>query len=125
MEQLINLLQEFAFNLALLALPVIAAFLVALLRAWVKKVLQDLENAKPDFAYALETAVGLAVKAAEGMALAGFIEDKKQYAFEIAQEWLDDNGWDEVNVELLDAAIESAVFAKFNSEGAKISAFEL
>jgi hypothetical protein len=113
MEELINLLQEFAFNLALLALPVISVFLIALLRAWIKKVLQDFENSKPELYWVLDQAVELAVQAAEQMELAGFIEDKKQYAFRIAQVWLDDHGWDEVSVEILDAAIEAEVLERF------------
>ena len=114
MEEFINLLQEFAFNLAVLALPVISAFLIALLKAWIDKVLADVEAQRPKLAEAIKEAVSLAVKAAEGMELGGFIEDKKQYALNIAQNWLDSEGWDEVDIDVLEAAIEAEVLKVFN-----------
>jgi len=114
MNELINLLQEFAFNLAVLALPVISAFLIALLKAWIDKVLADVEAQRPKLAEAIKEAVSLAVKAAEGMELGGFIEDKKQYALNIAQNWLDSEGWDEVDIDVLEAAIEAEVLKVFN-----------
>ena len=114
MNELINLLQEFAFNLAVLALPIISAFLIALLKAWIDKVLADIEANKPKLAEAIKEAVSLAVKAAEGMELGGFIDDKKQYALNIAQNWLDSEGWDEVDIDVLEAAIEAEVLKVFN-----------
>jgi len=113
MEEIINLLQEFAFNLAVLALPILAGFLIALLNAWVKKVLAEVERAKPELHWYLEQAVDIAVKAAEKMEFSGFIDGKKQYALNIAQIWLDEHGWDEVDISILEAAIEAAVIENF------------
>ena len=113
MEEFINLLQEFAFNLAVAILPIIAGFVVAALNALVKKWLQELENSKPQLAWYLSEAVRIGVGAAEKMELSGFIEDKKQYAFQIAQQWLDEHGWDEVSVDVLEAAIEAEVLKQF------------
>lgn len=113
MEEVINLLQEFAFNLAVVALPIIAGFLVAALRALVKKWLTELEINKPKLTWYLGEAVSIAVSAAEQMELAGFVEDKKQYALEIAQQFLDEHGWSEVNVDVLEAAIEAEVLKQF------------
>ena len=114
MEELINLLQQFVFNLLVLALPVIAAFLIALLKAWIEKVLAQVEQARPKLADAIKQAVSLAVKAAEGLDLAGMITDKKAYALEIAQAWLDEEGWGEIELDILEAAIEAEVLKVFN-----------
>lgn len=113
MEQFINLLQEFAFNLAVAILPIIAGFVVAALNALVKKWLQELENSKPQLAWYLAEAAEIAVAAAEKMQLSEFIDGKKQYAVEIAQAYLDAHGWDEVDVDLLEAAIEAEVLKQF------------
>ena len=113
MEQFVDLLQEFVFNLLVLALPVVAGLVIALLRAWVKKALADVERAKPELFWVLEQAVDIAVRAAEQMELAGFIDDKKQYALDVAQSYLDSEGWDEVDVDILEAAIEAEVLKQF------------
>ena len=113
MEQFVNLLQEFAFNLAVIALPILAAFLIALLNAWVKKVLAEVEANKPSLYWAMTEAVGIAVRAAEKMDLSTFVGGKKAYALEVAQGWLNGQGWEEVDIFLLSAAIEAAVIENF------------
>ena len=116
MEEFINLLQEFAYNLAVLALPILSGFLIALLKSWIDAKVAEIEANKPKLADAIKQAVGLAVAAAEQMELSGFIEDKKNYALIVAQEWLDRNGWEEVNITVLEAAIEAEVLKAFNGE---------
>ena len=113
MDQIVDVLQEFVMGLLLAALPVLAAFAIAALRALAKKWLNDLEQNKPSFHWALESAVEIAVRAAEKMEFSKFIDDKKTYAFEIAQRYLDSEGWDEVDVDLLSAAIEAEVLKQF------------
>ena len=113
MEQFIDLLQKFAFELAVLALPIISGFVIAALRALVKKWLGELEASKPKLYWYLDEAARLAVTAAEKMSASEFINDKKQYAIEIMQSWLDAHGWDEVDVELLEAALEAEVLRQF------------
>ena len=117
MEEFINLLQEFAFNLAVAILPIIAGFVVAALNALVKKWLADLEASKPKLAEYLSVAAEIAVAAAEKMEFSGFIKEKKQYAIEIAQAWLDAHGWDEVDIDVLEAAIEAEVLKQFPGDG--------
>ena len=116
MEEFINLLQEFAFNLAVIALPVIAGFLIAALKALITKWLAEIEEAKPYLHGYLAQSAKMAVSAAEQMKIAGFIDDKKQYALGIVQAWLNDYGWDEVDVGMLEAAIEAAVIEQFPKE---------
>ncbi|MCK5601163.1 hypothetical protein KAR91_04785 [Candidatus Pacearchaeota archaeon] len=114
MDEFVNLVQKFAFNLAVLALPIIAGFVVALLKVWVAQMLQEFERRKPKLAAAIKEAVNLAVKAAEQANVAGFVKDKKQYAMDIAQNWLDSEGWDEVDIDILEAAVEAEVLKLFN-----------
>ena len=113
MEEFVNFLQTWAFELAKLLLPIIAAFCVAALRALTKKWLAEMEAKKPKLKYYLEEAVELAVKSAEQAKLAGFVEDKKTHAMVIAQEYLNAHGWDEVDLDLLDSAIEAEVLKQF------------
>jgi len=116
MEDFINLLQKFAYELAVLALPIISGFVIAALNALVKKWLAEMKAAKPELWEYLNEAVSIAVAAAEKANVAGFVEDKKAYAFEIAQLWLDSHGWDEVDIDVLDAAIEAEVLKQFGRE---------
>ena len=116
MEEFINLLQDFAYNLAVIALPIISAFIIAALRALVKKWLGELEASKPEFYEHLSLAVEIAVAAAEKANVAGFVDDKKQYALNVAQIWLDEHGWDEFDIDLLEAAIEAEVLKQFGRE---------
>ena len=109
MEDFVNFLQTWAFELAKLALPIIAAFVIAALNALTKKWLSEMQANKPRLVYYLEKAVELAVKSAEQAKAVGFIEDKKSEAMVIAQQYLNAHGWDEVDLDLLDSAIEAEV----------------
>ena len=113
MNEIVNVLQEFVMGLLLAALPVLAGFAIAALRALVKKWLNELEQNKPSLSYAIERAAEIAVRAAEKMEFSQFIDDKKAYAFEIVQRYLDSEGWDEVSVDLIGAAIEAEVLKQF------------
>ena len=113
MEEFVNLLQEFVFNLMVLALPVLAVFLIALLKAQVKKALAEVEKAKPHVYKNLWFYAEMAVQAAEQMELAGFVSDKKLYALDIVQKRLNANGFEEFDIEVLVAAIEAEVLKQF------------
>ena len=113
MDEFINLFQKFAFNLAVAILPIISAFLVAALNALVKKWLAELEATKPQLSWYLREAVDIAIHAAEQAGVQGYVDDKLQFAINIAQEYLNEHGWDEVNVAVLEAAIEAEVLKQF------------
>lgn len=100
---------KFVFELSILLVPVIAGFLIALLKAWTQKLLADLEATKPQFAHYLYTGAQMAVEAAEQAGVAGFVDDRKQYALNILQKYLDTHGFEEFDIDLLEAAIESEV----------------
>lgn len=109
MEEMVDFLQRFIFNLMLLAAPIVTAMLMAWLRLQQKKVEAQLEAWKPKLYDDLREAVHIAVLAAEQAGAAGLIENKKQYAMNIAQLWLDEQGWDEIDFDLLESTIEAAV----------------
>jgi len=114
--EFVDLVQAWLYNLAVAILPIIGAFVVAYLKALIEKKMVDIAEAKPQLADAIRQAVNLAVKAAEQAGFAGFVDEKKQYALNIAQIWLNENGWDEVDIDVLEAAIEAEVLALFNEE---------
>ena len=124
MDELINVMQDALQVFLIAVVPAVAGFLAILAKNWFDLQKAELAEKKPTLSRVLNVAVGLAVKAAEQMGAAGYIEDKKQYAFEIVQEYLSDSGWDEISVEIIEAAIESAVLSKFNSGDAKIDIYE-
>ena len=109
MDEFVNFVQLWAFELAKVALPIIAVFVIKALNALAKKWLSEFEANQPQLAWVLEQAVEMAVKAAEQAKAAGLIEDKKQHALETVQLFLNEHGWNEVDVEVLDAAIEAEV----------------
>lgn len=113
MNEFVNVLQEFAMGLLVLILPVLAGFAVAALKALAKKWLAEIENSKPTMYYYLREAVKIAVRAAEQSSLSGLIKDKKLYAIETAQAFLVEHGWDEIDVAVLEAAIEAEVLKQF------------
>lgn len=108
-------------NVLLAFLPVIASLAAGALYAWLRKTWAQFKNEKPDIAWILEQAAAMAVQAAEQAGAAGFIKDKKEYALGIAQLYLDSKGL-KIDLALLDAAIEAAVFAEFNKNKPKPAA---
>jgi len=113
MNEFVNILQQILMGLLVALVPVLTKFIIEVLVAYKNKLLAEIENSKPELRWVLDEAVDIAVRAAEQSNLAGFIEDKKQYAFQIAQQYLDDHGWNEVNIDVLEAAIEAEVLKQF------------
>ena len=118
MAEIVDFLQAFLQELLVLIAPILAAFVAAALTALTKKWLAELEASKPKLAAALKEAVSLAVQAAEQAGAAGLIGDKKDFAMAIAQQFLNDSGWDEINLEVLAAAIEAEVNRLYPNDGA-------
>ena len=97
------------------ALPPLVAAIVRYLWARAAEVWQDLENSKPELAWVLREAARFGVQAAEQMGISGQIEDKKQFAIQYAEKWLQTQGV-EIDLDLVDAAIEAAVIELFPKE---------
>jgi len=70
----------------------------------------------------IEEAAVFAVQAAEQAGAAELIKDKKEYAIQIAEAWLEANHIT-TDIDLIDAAIEKAVLELFNS-GEKPTGYE-
>ena len=104
---------KFIESLLLAFAPVLASLAAAALVALVRKWWAEFKQAQPDAAFWLEQAASMAVQAAEQAGMAGYIQDKKQYALEVAQRYLDAKGI-KIDVELISDAIEAAVFAELN-----------
>jgi len=123
MEQIVDFLQAFLQELLVLIAPIVAGFVSAALIALTKKWLAEIEASKPQLADAIKQAVSLAVQAAEQAGIAGLIEEKKAYALSIAESWLDQNGWEEIDLVILDAAIEAEVNKLYPKEEADSERF--
>jgi len=99
-----------------IVVPVLASLLAGLLIAWIKKLVEEIK-VKMDgrFMWMLDEAVRVAVLAAEQANLAGFVEDKKSYAIDVAEKWLAARGF-KVDLGILADQIEAAVMEEFNKE---------
>ena len=124
MNQFVNILQEWVAGMVILALPVITGFAIALLKLGVDRLMQQIEENRPNLRYAIKEAVELGVRSAEQMELSGFIDDKKAHASAIAQRWLDSQGWEEIDMNLVGAAIEASVLEQFNMPEGGRSGFD-
>ena len=104
-------------------LPPLAVVLVSVVLAHAKKLWADLKQRYPSVTDLVEQAAVFAVQAAEQAGAADLIEDKKQYAIQIAEAWLEANHIT-TDIDLIDAAIEKAVLELFNSDGETLTRYE-
>lgn len=98
-QQVLEFVNSFAQSLLIALIPV----LVAVLMRWAKQEWKRVHLPEWLANYAI-----VAVKAAEQANIAGLIEDKKPYAIEALQSFLDAHGV-KLDANALDAAIEEAV----------------
>lgn len=96
-------------------LPVLAAALAGWLYSQARLAWQKFQNARPDTADAIQWAAEIAVRAAEQANMGGLIDDKKHYALQFAQRWLELKKIP-IDVEALDGAIEAAVWSEINAD---------
>jgi len=109
-----KLLQEVAVQVV----PVLAVFAVGYAVKAFGSFWADLKFSQPDRADALEMAAKLAVKAAEQAGASQYIYNKKEYALDVAENWLAMRGI-HIDLDLIDAAVEAAVFEQFNADKEK------
>jgi LL-H family phage holin len=98
----------------IVVLPVLASALAAVAVNYFRLLEQRIKNEKPDVYKILDIIVRQAVSAAEQLGLNGEIADKKAYAIKYVQDMLNAYGFDEIDVALIDAKIEAAVFDELN-----------
>ena len=108
-------------NLIMAFVPVLASMLTAWLIAQTRLVWQKFRNAQPDITDQVEWAARTAVSAAEQAGAAKLIEDKREYAIGVADMWLNSKGL-KVDIEMIEAAIEAAVWSEINQNKPKPAA---
>jgi len=96
-----------AFSLALI--PIVVPVVIAWVKLILAKATAALESWNPSFAQVLEDGAKLAVTAAEQSGIADLIQDKKAYAVEVLQMYLEAHGCPNIDIDLIAAAIEAAV----------------
>jgi len=104
-------------------LPPLAVVIVSAAVAYAKRLWNDLKLSYPSVTDLVEQAAVFAVQAAEQAGAADLIEDKKQYAIQIAEAWLEANHIT-TDLHLIDAAIEKAVLELFISDDEKPTGYE-
>lgn len=96
-------------------MPFLALALFGLLVSLARKAWVEVKEHRPDVAFALEEAARMAVMAAEQSNLAGLVKEKKAFALKIAEDYLALKGI-KVDLHLIDAAVEAAVFEEINKQ---------
>ena len=100
-------------TIIMVLVPILIPVLVAYLAALTRKTWAQAKQAQPDLTYYLEQAASFAIAAAEQLKLAGIITDKKLYALQVAEDYLTAKGVT-IDLHLIDAAIEAAVWHELN-----------
>ena len=108
--------KAFANSMLMAFAPIIAGLIAGWLAVTIKRIWEQIKVDRPELAYTLERISEIAVRAAEQAGAAGYIEDKKQYAIEFIQNYLDAQGWGVIDVSVIEAAIEAAVYNEFNKD---------
>jgi hypothetical protein len=111
-EVLIDFLVQVVQGVLLAFLPILATMVTSLLIVKAKSAWLQFKDDQAGWAGALGHIAEIAVKAAEQANLAGLIEDKKSYAVQTVQIWLNDKGI-KLDISVIEAAIEAAVFDEF------------
>lgn len=112
-EVVLTFISELVQGLLLAFMPVLASMVAAWLFAQVKSAWLNFKEDHAANYWVIEGIASIAVKAAEQAAVAGLIAEKKDYAVEIAQQYLLERGL-KINLDVIEAAIEAAVYSEFN-----------
>ena len=108
-DVLFKFLEQFLLAMIPVFVPILGALLIPkAIRAW--QVVKEKSGIEP---WVLDEIVRMAVQAAEQAKVAGYIDDKKGYAIDVASLWLKSKGI-KLDLGLIDAAIEAAVLDMFN-----------
>ena len=106
-------------NVLIIVLVALATSVTGAIVTWVKRETAQLAKSEPLWFGDIMQVATAAVQAAEQSGLAGLIKNestiKKQYALQVAQAWLDAKGV-KIDLQVIDAAIESAVLTEFGKD---------
>ena len=108
-DQVIDLIAQGVVDILKVVLPIFVIYAIQFLRV---KIAEAKSKLAPNLVALLDEYAPIAVAAAEQMNLAGKIQDKFLYAFELLQQLIADQGI-ECDVLLIEAAIEAAVISQF------------
>jgi hypothetical protein len=111
MNELLSILAPVANAILLVALPSLVISATVAVLAWAKKQIGALSKESPDLAVELAYYARIAVESAEQAGAANLISDKRRYAVQVVQGWLDTAGLGAINVALIEAEIERQVYA--------------
>lgn len=111
-EVLLDFASQFLQLFLSFALPALASIAASWLIAKAKGAWAKFKEDHAGESWVLEQVAIMAVKAAEQAKVAELIDDKKAYALEIAEKRLADYGL-KVDLDVIDAAIEAAVYQVF------------
>ena len=96
-------------------LPIVAVAVIGVLVSWAKLLWEKAKSWNGDATTLLAEAAKIAVTAAEQAGAAKLINDKKVYAMDIAEKWLEQHGV-HLDFELIDAVVDAAVYEQFNTD---------
>jgi hypothetical protein len=117
-----NLILSQVITAVLIALlPPLAVAAIRFLWAQGKLVWEKAKTWNPAVTALIEQAAQFAVIAAEQAGAAKLITDRKAYALKVAEAWLAERGLT-IDLDLLDAAIEKAVYDEFKSDKPRLPA---
>ena len=102
--------QEILGELVTQILRVLIPVCVALVLKWAIQVYEEIKKNRPDFALVLQTAVNQAVTAAEQMLQTADGQEKKDYAIQSVQNYLEQKGM-YVDLDVIEDAIEATVYS--------------
>lgn len=111
-----DVLSSFLTQLLLGLISVFVPVFTAWLGVKIKAAVADIKRRNgEDFEWALDSAVSVAVLAAEQAHLAGYIQDKKTYALGVVEKMLAERGV-KIDLDVISAAIEAEVMKAFNKK---------
>jgi LL-H family phage holin len=108
-------LSNFVQAFLMAAAPVLAVIVVKAAYSYGQKLAAQAKAAQPDLFEQLTWIAKTAVQAAEQSGAATLAEEKKAYAINYCEKWLESKGVT-LDITAIDAAIEAAVWSEFNSE---------
>ena len=100
---------EFVMKLSLALIAILVPMAVTWIGTKLRLLAETVKANRPSLYSVLKTGAELVVNAAEQAGAAELIDDKKEYALDALQDYLDAHGWKGVQLDVIDAAIEAAV----------------
>jgi len=108
-------LSNFVQAFLLAAAPILAVAVVKAVINWGQKTLAEAKAAEPKLFEQLTWVATIAVQAAEQSGAVQLAEEKKAFALSFVEKWLESKGI-VLDIELIDGAIESAVFTEIKKK---------